>query len=254
VNVGVKYAPLVREQRTRGRMLCREHGLPIRTQTVCERGEVCETVTGYEHGGGFVVLEDRKALESARDGRLELRAFVEIGSVDPIYFEKTYLVWPDKGQETGYDLLADVLSSTGRAVIGTTVLAKSTKAVMLRWSPVLGCLVAHVCTYDANVAWHDAKLVASARMARPETDEAMREAALTLFGSLDEVFDFASVEDEYDSRLREAIAAQAAGRKAARKEEPESPAPVADLMAALKASVAASKGKTARARRKRVAA
>lgn len=240
VNVGVKYAPLVREQRTKGRMLCREHHLPIHYQTVCERGEVCETVIGYEHGGRYVVLDDRRALESQRDGRLELKAFVAVDEIDPLYVEKTHLVWPQPGSEAGYDLLMEVLRSTGKALIGTAVLGKATRAVALRCHE-RGALVAHVCTYDANIAWHDLDLVASARAER-SVDETLLETAMKLCGTLSESFDFAQVSDEYDARLREAIKAQATGRELAPAEE-VAPAPVMDLMEALKASVAASKGK-----------
>ncbi len=252
VNVGVKMAPLAREQRTKGKMLCSEHGSPIHYRTVCQHGEACETATGYEHNGGFVVLEDRKSLESARDGRLELRAFVEAADVDPLYVEKTYLLWPQDGQEAGYDLLCDVLALPGRAVLGTTVLNKATKALMLRFSPALGTLVAHVCTYDANIAWHDVNLVAGERKKRPQTDEKMLSTARTLFQGLESAFDFGTVEDEYESRLREAIEAQAAGRTVARTEEAPV-APVVDLMEALKASVAKAKPKP-KARTKRAAA
>ena len=251
VNVGVKFAPLVRSERTKGRMLCSEHGQPIKSQTYCE---ICdgavETVTGYEFGGGFVVLQDRKALESTRDGVLELRAFVDVADIDPLYVEKTHLLWPQDGQEAGYDLLRDLLYGSGKAVVGTTVLSKSTKAIVIRVSN--GVLVAHVCTYDANVAWNDVALV-NQREAK-ETPKAMLDAARTLFSSLDEQFDFATVEDEYELRLREAIEAQADGRVIAKVEAPEA-APVVDLMAALTASVAAAKeGDKPKARRKKVAA
>jgi len=254
VNVGVKFAPIARDQRTKGKMLCSEHGTPIHYSTVCEHGEVCETVTGFEHNGAYVVLADRKALESDRDGRLELRAFVDVVDVDALYVEKTHLLWPQDGQESGYDLLCDLLGGTGKAVIGTTVLSKSTKAVVIRYEPTNGVLLAHVCTYDANVAWHDVRLVSEARHKRALTDEKMLAAAMTLFQGLEESFDFGEVQDEYDARLRESIEAQAAGREVARVEEPEL-APVGDLMAALQASVEAAKpAKKAPARRKKVAA
>ena len=251
VNVGVKFAPLVRSQRTPGKMLCTEHLTPIRSQSVCTAdGEPCETVTGYEFGGGFVVLQDRKSLESSRDGRLELRAFVDVAEIDPLYVEKTHLVWPDEGQEAGYDLLRALLAESGKAVIGTTVLSKSTKTIVLRAAHDV--LLAHVCTYDANVAWGDVALVASRESAQPTPQ--MMDAARALFGSLDEAFDFATVEDEYELRLREAIEAQAAGRKVAVKEEEPVAPPVDDLMAALTASVEAAKPAKAKRARKKVTA
>ncbi len=239
VNVGVKMAPIAREQRTKGKFLDPATKKPVHQQYVNDAGDVVEDkVTGYPWGDGFVVLdkEEVKSLQSERDARLELKAFVELDLIDPLYIEKTYLVWPDKGNEAQYDLLCDVLAETGRSLVGTAVLNKSTKAIMLRYS--LGCLIAHVCTYDANVAWNDHKLVTLAAAERPDSDPAMIEVARQLVASLPEEFDLSQVTDEYDERLRETIAAAAEGKIIERPEEPEA-APVADLMEALKASVAA---------------
>ena len=62
-------------------------------------GEVVEKVTGYPYGDGFVVLQDKEDLKSERDGRLELKSFIEPDQVDPLYFEKSHIVWPEKGNE-----------------------------------------------------------------------------------------------------------------------------------------------------------
>lgn len=253
VNVAVKYAPIVREQRTSGKLLDPATRGPVVQQYVNEAGEVVKPIKGYPWGDGFVVLnpEDVKSLESERDARLELKAYVEFDTIDPLYIEKTHLVWPDKGNEAQYDLLCDVLADTGRALVGTAVLNKSTKAIMVRYGQ--GCLIAHVCSYDANVAWSDHKLITMGRGERPESDPAMREIALQLVASLPDEFNLGDVTDEYDARLRETITAHAEGVIISRP-EPEAP-PVGDLMEALKASVAAAKvssnGKEAPAKRSR---
>lgn len=254
VNVAVKYAPIVREQRTSGKLLDPATRGPVVQQYVNEAGEVVKPIKGYPWGDGFVVLnpEDVKSLESERDARLELKAYVEFDTIDPLYIEKTHLVWPDKGNEAQYDLLCDVLADTGRALVGTAVLNKSTKAIMVRYGQ--GCLIAHVCSYDANVAWSDHKLITMGRGERPESDPAMREIALQLVASLPDEFNLGDVTDEYDARLRETITAHAEGVIISRPDEPEAP-PVGDLMEALKASVAAAKvssnGKEAPAKRSR---
>jgi DNA end-binding protein Ku len=243
VNVGVKYAPIVREQRTKGKFLDPATRGPVVQQYVNEAGDVVKPISGYPYGDGFVVLdpEEVKSLESERDARLELKAFVELDTIDPLYIEKTHLIWPDKGSEASYDLLCEVLADTGRALVGTAVLNKSTKTIMLRYGQ--GCLLAHVCSYDANVAWSDHKLVVMGRSERPDPDPAMLDVARQLVTSLPDEFDLSSIEDEYDARLRETITAHAEGVIISRPEEPEM-APAGDLMEALKASVAAAKAST----------
>jgi len=241
VNVGVKYAPMIDPKggRLSGNFLDPETLTPAKQLYVNEAtGEVVQKVTGYPHGDGYVVLdeEDKHALKSERDGRLELKSFIDPDEVDPLYFEKTHIVWPDKGGESGYDVLCAALAETGRYLVGTAVLRDSTKVVVLRYAQ--GCLMAHVCTYDANLKWDDHKLVTMGHGERPQPDKAMVDMAINLFGTLDEDFDWSSVTDEYDARLRAAVEAVAEGRTIERAPE-EKLMPTVDLMEALKASVAA---------------
>lgn len=246
VNVGVKYAPMIDPKggRLSGNFLDPETLTPAKQLYVNEAtGEVVQKVTGYPYGDGYVVLSDadKQSLKSERDGRLELKSFIDPDEVDPLYFEKTHIVWPDKGGESGYDLLCAALAETGKFLVGTAVLRDSTKVVVLRYAQ--GCLMAHVCTYDANLKWDDHKLVTMAHGERPRPDEAMVEMAINLFSTLDEDFDWSSVTDEYDARLRAAVEAAAEGRTIERPAE-EPVKPTADLMEALKASVAAAKAES----------
>lgn len=251
VNVGVKYGPLVQDQRTKGHYVSPDDLGPVKQQYVNERtGEIVKPISAYDSPSGPVVLdaEEKAALESERDKRLNLQAFVELDSVDPLYFERTYLVWPEKGQEAGYDLLCAALASSGKALLGTSVLTKATATVLLRYGQ--GCLLMHVCTYDANVNWANHRLVTMGAGERPEPAPELVEMALSLFSSLPEEFDFSAVSDEYDERLRSAIAAKAEGRPIEKAPEAE-PADVLDLMDALKASVAAVKAPKAEPKPKR---
>ena len=239
VNVDVKYAPIVdSKKRVSGKFLDPATLGPVTQQYVNEKGQPVEKVTGYPHEDGYVVLSpgDVQALKSERDGRLELKAFVDPEDVDPLYFERTQILWPAKGNETSYDVLCEVLAESGRYLVGTAVMDKSTRVVILRYGQ--GCLFAQVCTYDANVRWNEHALVTGARGERGPADETLVSLAKQVFDALDDTFDFSGVEDEYDQRMRAAIAAAAAGQPV-----PTAPAvekaPAVDLMEALKASVAA---------------
>ena len=251
VNVGVKFAPLVQDKRTKGHYVAPDDFGSVKQQYVNERtGEVVKPISAYDHASGPITLntEEKAALESERDKRLNLQAFVELDSVDPLYFTNTYLVWPEKGNENGYDLLCAVLAESGKALLGTSVLTKATASVLLRYSQ--GCLLMHVCTYDANVNWSNHRLVTQAAGERPEPDREMVDMALSLFSTLPTEFDFSEVTDEFDERLRAAIEAKAEGRPIAAAPEAE-PVLVADLMEALKASVAAAGQKESKPKAKR---
>lgn len=249
VNVGVKYAPIMESSsgRLSGKFLDPDTLTPAKQQYVNETtGKKVEKVTGYPHGDAFIVLPEGEAqgLKAERDGRLELKALVDPETIDPIFFDKSHIVWPEKGHETTYDVLCAVLDQTGRYLVGTTTL-DSTRAIVLRYDH--GCMLAHVCTYNALIRWGNSAAVAGAHAERPAPDEALVDMAHQVFGSLPETFDLTSVEDDYDARLRAAVDAAAKGKPLPKKDElPQTP--VADLMEALKATVAANadKGKAPR--------
>ena len=255
VNVGVKYAPIVdsKKGRVSGKYVDPADKGPVTQQYANAAGKVVEKVTAYPtEDGKLVVLSqgDLSALKSERDGRLELKAYIEPDSVDAlVYSKKTYLVWPAKGQEASYDVLATVLQQSGRYLVGTVVLDRSTEVVFLRFAE--GCIMAQVCTYDEMLRWNEHRLIVGGAGERPAADENLVDLAAQVFETLDDTFDFTSVKDEYDDRLRAAIVAKAEGKEIVA-ETLDEPAPVADLMEALKASVAAAK--TAKAETKKTTA
>lgn len=237
VNVGVQYAPIIEPKNGRlsGKFLDPATHLPAKQVYVNEAGEQVQKVTGYPHGDGHIVLSDgeAQALKGERSGRLELVAFVD--DVDPVHIDKTHIVWPQKGHEAAYDVLCSVLETSGGVLVGTTVF-ESTRAIALRYA--YGCLIAHVCRYDALVRHGHAQTVAEAKEARPEPDAALLDLAQQMFSSLPSEFDFAAIADDYDERLRAAVQA-AAGGKPLPVVEKLGETPVSDLMEALKATVAA---------------
>ena len=84
-----------------------------------------DIVRGYEvEKGKFVRVDDdeleRLAPERTRD--IDLRQFVKLDEVDPMYFERAYYLTPAGGSNKAYRLLAKVMEETGRAGIATFVL------------------------------------------------------------------------------------------------------------------------------------
>ncbi len=102
----------------------------IRYQRVNERTgdevEYSDIVRGADVGGGNYVLLDPDELDSVAPGRsrlLEVRTFVDLDEIDPIYFSKTYFLGPGS-EETGkiYALLRDAMTDSGKAAIGSFVM------------------------------------------------------------------------------------------------------------------------------------
>ena len=85
-------------------LLHKECGSRLRQQYVClKEGKIVERddmVKGYEFAKDQYVAfspEEIKTLEEVGTHAVESSEFVPIESVDPVYFDKTYYLAPDKG-------------------------------------------------------------------------------------------------------------------------------------------------------------
>ena len=63
---------------------------------------------------------------------IDIAEFVPLVQVDPIYFEKTYYLGPDKGGEKAYRLLADAMKDTGRVALAKYVMRGKENLVLIR--------------------------------------------------------------------------------------------------------------------------
>lgn len=84
-----------------------------------------DIVRGYEiEKGRFVIVDDdeleRLAPERTRD--IDLRQFVKLSEIDPMYFERAYYLVPAGQSTKAYRLLARVMEETGRAGVATFVM------------------------------------------------------------------------------------------------------------------------------------
>ena len=98
------------------RFFCPEDGAPVPYE---------DLVRGYEYAKGKHVVvsdEELEALAPEKSRDIDLRFFVERASLDPVYFERVFHLWPGGSSTKAYHLLADVLERTGRAGIGTFVM------------------------------------------------------------------------------------------------------------------------------------
>src|SRR5579863_7300032 len=81
----------------------------VKEGTVVDRSEI---VKGYEFAKDQYVqftAEEIKALDAVGSDSIDIVEFVPLQSIDPIYFEKTYYLAPDKGGLKPYALLIEAL-------------------------------------------------------------------------------------------------------------------------------------------------
>jgi len=106
-----------------------EDGTPLGRRYVCEKdGKVLERdeiVRGYPlDPEGFVVVEDEEleALAPEKSREIDLRRFVPIEDIDPVFFERGYFLAPDSEVTKAYRLLARSMEEARRAGIATFVM------------------------------------------------------------------------------------------------------------------------------------
>jgi DNA end-binding protein Ku len=78
-------------------------------------------VRGYEFKKGeYVQVTDAEldALEAEANSNIELKEFIPIEKVDPVYFEDAHYLAPDEGGDKAYRLLADAMEKSGRVALG----------------------------------------------------------------------------------------------------------------------------------------
>src|SRR3979409_523364 len=84
-----------------------------------------EMVRGYEiDKEKYVIVTDeeleRLAPEQSRD--IDLRRFVDLESIPPLYFDRSYFLVPSQGSEKAYKLLSETMEKSGLAGIATFVM------------------------------------------------------------------------------------------------------------------------------------
>jgi DNA end-binding protein Ku len=213
-------------ERLKQQYVCPKHG-------AVDRSEMSK---GFELSkNNFVELEkeELKALEAVASDEISLAEFVPSTAVDPIYIDASYYLGPDKGGERAYRLFRDALVDTELVGIATYAARGKQYVVMVR--PFEDGLVMHQLRYPDEVKpWSEVplgKLPAASPSELQLAERVIEQLRHT-------AFDPSQYTDEVKARVRKLIGEKAKGGEIVAPEH-VAHAPVADLMAALKASLGA---------------
>ena len=209
-----------------------------------------DVMLGYEVAPGETVLLSRDELRELRPERsrsVEIEDFVDLSSIDPVHFEKSYYAVPqrDAGAERAYVLLARAMDQAHMVGIGRIVLRTREHLAAIR--PRDGVIVLETLFHGDEI--RDAKeLLVPAVATADEPSEREVTMATQLIELLRADWDPTRYADRGRERLLEAIAAKAKDVGTVTTAEPEPAADVTDLMEALRASVEAAKARAAEER------
>jgi DNA end-binding protein Ku len=129
-------------------LLHKKDGSRLKQQYIClKEGTVVERediVKGYEFAKDQYVMftpAEIKALEEVGTKTIDVHEFVPLDTVDPVYFNTTYYLAPDKGGAKPYTLFATALRESRRCAVGRWATRGRDHVVILR--PMEHALVLH---------------------------------------------------------------------------------------------------------------
>jgi DNA end-binding protein Ku len=221
-------------------LLHKEDGSRLKQQYICQKdGAIVERddmVKGYEFAKDQYVRftpEEIKALDEVGSHAVEISEFVPIESIDPVYYDKTYYLAPDKGAAKPYALLTEALKLSGRCGVGRWAARGKGYLVILR--PIGDVLAMQQLHYAADV-----RTATEVEIPKPEVKPAELKLAQQLIDAQTaEKFDPVAYKDEVRGRIEAAIKKKVdEGQEITMIEPaPAGDGKVIDLMEALRASL-----------------
>jgi DNA end-binding protein Ku len=225
----------------------------LKQQYVCAKCDEIvprsDTVKGFEYARGqYVVMteDELKSLEKKTDRTIEIEEFIPIDQVDPIFFEKSNLIGPDKGGHKSYRLLCSAMIDAGKVALGRYGSRGRQQLVLLR--PTMDGLTMHGLFYADEVRrFDDIDLGEVVEFKKGELDLAKQ-----LIEQLsNEKFEPEKYADEYRQAVLLAVDRKVAGEEIVIVEEPDRRDQIIDLVAALKESLASKEPKVTKPKRVR---
>ncbi|HWM87681.1 MAG TPA: Ku protein [Kofleriaceae bacterium] len=221
-------------------MLHDECGTRLKQQYICPTHERVvtrdEMMRGYEFAKGqYVKLSDEeyKALQEVADNTIALTEFVPAKEVDPLYFERTYYLGPDKGGERAYRLLIEAMTETG--LVGLAKYSARGKQYLVLVRP-LGKegLVLHQLHYADEIKSFDEVPI---KEGKPATTAEVKLAVQLIEQIAEKKFVPQKYEDEVKERMIALIEKKVQGEEITAQPEAAPQAQVIDLMEALRKSL-----------------
>jgi DNA end-binding protein Ku len=230
---GISFNMLHRDdlQRVKQQYVC-----PAEDNKVVERSEI---VKGYEYRKDeYVVIEPEeiKKIEPKTAKTMEILEFVKSSEVDPVYFESSYYMLPEEAGRRPYALLTKALEESEYVAIAKLTMHNREYTVFLR--PHEGGLMLHTMYYAEEV-----RTVEGFGAPDVELKDSEVKIAHQLIDALSAEWEPEKYHDEFQENLKKLIETKLEGGKIAEVEKPKRLAPVVDLMAALKQSLAEMEGK-----------
>jgi DNA end-binding protein Ku len=235
VSIPVKLYSMIFSKEFSFRFLHKQDGQPLKYQRVCTRDNKVipweDTVRGYEISKNeFIVFtnEELKAARPESDQRIRIDRFVNFLEIDPVYFDKSYILVPDGKSSDAYNLLYTALNNSARAGVGRITLRTKEYPVLLH--PYKKALVLTELRYSYEVA-NPRDLEELKKLKEPSKAEL--ELATKIIKDLSGEFDITEYKDRYAEKIEELMKKKMKGETIT-VEKPVKEEEAKELMVALK--------------------
>jgi DNA end-binding protein Ku len=243
VSIGVKLYAATEERDVSFHQVRRTDGARIRYKRVAESDGVevpySEIAKGYELPSGETVVltdDDFKDLPLPTARVVDVLQFVPAAQIDPIYFNKSYYLEPEKTAVKPYVLLREALEESDTVGLVKVAIRNREQLATLRVRE--GVIVLDTMIWPDEVRAADFGFLDDDIELRPQE----RQMARSLVESMSGDFEPEQYSDNYREALQAVIEAKIEGRELVETEDAQPTAGnVVDLMSALRASVEAAK-------------
>jgi DNA end-binding protein Ku len=233
VNVPVKLYSMIYDKGVTFHFLHKTDGQPLKYVKMCTKENKIvpwnEVVRGYEVAKDEYIVFEKAELDAVRpesDKRIRISKFVDYFSVDPVYFDRTYALLPDKSKDA-YNLLLKALEKTNKA--GAARITLRTKEYPALLHTYKGALVLTTLRYAYDVVDpRDFEKLGEL----PEPEKAELDLAVKIVSDLSGDFDITEFQDTYQKKVQELVAQKMKGEKIKVEKVPEEQAK--SLMVALR--------------------
>jgi DNA end-binding protein Ku len=191
-------------------------------------------VKGFEYEKGKYVVftpEDLEKITPQSARAIDVVQFVGASEIDPVYFERPYYVAPTKVATKAYTLFTRALEEADRVALAKVAIREKERLCTLRVRE--GVLVLETMYWPDEIRVPNFEQLKS----KPRVSSDELKMARLLIDQLTDEFDPTKFEDDYRSRLQDAIDAKINGNEVTVSEAEEPSVKVTDLLEALKASV-----------------
>lgn len=166
-------------------------------------------VKGYKYDDDYVIIEDAdfEAAAPEKSKVIEIENFVDIASVNPMYYETSYYTEPETKNNKAYALLLAALKKSGKAGLARFVL-RSTESLCIV-HPVKDAIVVTRIRFEQQIRDQgELKLTDKVDVSKKELDM-----GLALINQYAEPLDLSKYKDEYHTELLKLIEAKAKGKR-----------------------------------------